>query len=115
MKPDRVDVLLDLIREASTNAVAYVDGMTLETFRSDGKTRHAVAMCLLIIGENVARLARYHPEFVAAHPEAPWKGSIGMRNRIAHGYDDLDFDIVWRTATIDVPYLLRNLPPSSPL
>lgn len=115
MKIDRIDVLLDLIRDAATNALSYVDGVTIEEFQSDSKTRHAVAMCLLIIGENVARLAKYHPEFVAAHPETPWKGSIGMRNRIAHGYDDLDFGVVWRTATLDIPQLLRELPASKPL
>ena len=34
---------------------------------------------------------------------------IGMRNRLVHGYDDVDLDEVWATATKDVPSLLRTL------
>ena len=72
-------------------------------------------MCLIVIGENAARLSRYHPEFIASHPETPWPQAIGMRNRIAHGYDDLDFAIVWRTVRDYLPELLRTLPASRPL
>jgi uncharacterized protein with HEPN domain len=71
-------------------------------------------MCLVIVGENVARLSKHHPEFIAAHPETPWRQAIGLRNRIAHGYEDVDFEIVWRTATEYLPNLLRELPESKP-
>ena len=79
------------------------------------KTRYAVAVCLVIVGENLARLAKYHPEFLAANPETPWREAIGLRNRIAHGYEDVDFEIVWRTATEYLPNLLRELPEPKPL
>ncbi len=114
MKVDRTDVFLDLIRDAAKDAVTFSEGLELEDFVNDSKTRHAVAMCLIIIGENVARLAKYHPEFLSAHPETPWTQAIGMRNRIAHGYEDLDFAIVWRTAKLYLPDLLRTLPASRP-
>jgi uncharacterized protein with HEPN domain len=41
--------------------------------------------------------------------------AIGMRNRIAHGYEDVDFAIVWRTAKQYLPDLLRTLPASNPI
>ena len=97
MKVDRTDLLLDQIRRAATDAARFVEGVVAEDFVADPKLRYAVAMCLIVIGENVARLAKHHPEFLAAHPEAPWTKATGLRNRIAHGYEQLDFEIVWQT------------------
>ena len=34
---------------------------------------------------------------------------IGMRNRIVHGYDEINFDIVWEVATLDLPSLIAQL------
>lgn len=36
-------------------------------------------------------------------PEVPWSNIIGMRNILVHGYFDIDTDIVWEAATLDVP------------
>jgi len=109
---DRTGLLLDLIREATTDALTFVDGLSLEDFDSDPMRRYAVAMCLVVIGENVGRLAPYHSEFLTANPQTPWTQAIGMQNRIAHGYHDLDFVIVWRTVTQYLPELLKTLPAS---
>ena len=114
MTIDRTDLLLDLINDAAPVAVFYVRGLSLEAFVADAKTRHAVSMCLVVIGENVSRLAKRQPEFIAAHPETPWGDAIGLRNRIAHGYEDLDFGVIWRTATVFLPRLLASLPASKP-
>jgi uncharacterized protein with HEPN domain len=48
---DRTDALLDSIREAATNAVAFVDGLALEAFLADAKCCYAVSMCLVVIGD----------------------------------------------------------------
>ena len=45
--------------------------------------------------------------FVQAHPEVPWRG---MRNRIAHGYFDINLDVVWDTVQTALPDLLGQLP-----
>lgn len=66
-------------------------------------------MNLIIIGEAATRLARSYPSFAAAHGDLPWRALIDMRNRIAHGYVELDFRVVWRTAQIDLPELLNPL------
>ena len=54
-----------------------------------------------IIGEAAARLT---DETRADHPEIPWSNMIGMRNRLVHGYFDVDLDVVWNTVD-------RNLSP----
>ena len=115
MSADRTDLLLDSIREAATNAVTFIEGLDLSAFVADRRCCYAVSMCLVVIGENAARLLKYHPEFVAAHPETPWSQAIGMRNRIARGYDQLDFAIVFRTVSDYLPDFLRTLPASRPL
>ncbi len=109
MKGGDVFVLLDQILEAARLATSYVDGMTEDGFLADSRTQQAVAMNLIIIGEAATRLARSYPSFAAAHVDLPWREMINMRNRIAHGYVELDFRIVWRTAQIDLPELLIPL------
>ena len=59
-----------------------------------------------IIGEAAARLS---PELQAAHPEVPWSDVIGMRHVLAHGYFDIDVDIVWEVVDRDVPALVTEL------
>ena len=58
MTIDRTDVLLDLIRDAATDAVTFIEGLELKDFLNDPRTRYAVSMCLVVIGENVARIAK---------------------------------------------------------
>lgn len=60
---------------------------------------------LMTIGEAAARIANEHKEFAAAHPEIPWPQMRGMRNRMAHGYFDIDLNIVWRTVQSSLPAL----------
>ena len=49
------------------------------------------------------------PEFVELHPEIPWRNMRGMRNRIAHGYFDINLDMVWDTAQSALPDLIERL------
>lgn len=88
---------LDHIEEASRLAREYVSGMSKESFLKDRRTQQAVVLNLMTIGEAAARIANDHKEFAAAHPEIPWAQMRGMRNRMAHGYFDIDLNIVWET------------------
>lgn len=67
-------------------------------------------MSLIIIGEAATKVMDQHPDFTGAHPEIPWRSVRGMRNRIAHGYFDLNLDVVWGTVTSALPALLAVLP-----
>ena len=42
-------------------------------------------------------------------PEVPWPQIIGMRNRLVHGYDVIDFDLLWDTIVEDLPPLITSL------
>jgi uncharacterized protein with HEPN domain len=50
------------------------------------------------------------PGFTLAHPEVPWRNMRGMRNRMAHGYFDVNLELVWQTAQEWLPELLKQLP-----
>jgi len=47
--------------------------------------------------------------FQNAHPEVPWASIIGMRHRLVHGYDNVDWLRVWKTLRNDLPPLLKQL------
>ncbi|GAC1475186.1 MAG: DUF86 domain-containing protein [Isosphaeraceae bacterium] len=94
------------MRDAASIAVRFAAGKSREDLESDLMLQFALVRALEIIGEAAARLTE---ENRAAHPEIPWINIIGMRNRLAHGYFDVDLDIVWRTVSVSLPRLIDNL------
>jgi uncharacterized protein with HEPN domain len=72
--------------------------MSKADFLQDTRTQEAIAMNLINIGEGASRILRLHSDVAASYPQILWQEMIGMRNRIAHGYNDIDMDVVWDTA-----------------
>ncbi|HRO92187.1 MAG TPA: DUF86 domain-containing protein, partial [Promineifilum sp.] len=64
----------------------------------------ALVRLMEIIGEAAGRIS---PETRAKLPEIPWSDVVAMRNRLIHGYDNVDHDILWDTITHDLPLLLE--------
>lgn len=110
MKSRSPRVLLMQMLEEAKAALSFVEGMEKADFRLDIRTQHAVSMSLLTIGEMVGRVAQDYPGFLEQHPEIPWSIIRAMRNRVAHGYYELDFSIVWDTVLTDLPELVYRLP-----
>ena len=102
--------LLEHMFDSASRAVSYIDGFSLEDFLMDRRTQEAVAMNLINIGEAATKLLRDHSELLDRHPHVRWRSMLAMRNRIAHGYTDLDFHVVWETVTTSLPDLLKALP-----
>lgn len=109
MSLSRLGDYLDQMLTAANDARRFVDGMSKEDFLADKRTQQAVVMSLVIIGEAAARIMDKHSEFIADHPEIPWRGMRGMRNRVAHGYFDVNLDVVWDTTQTALPDLLFRL------
>ena len=76
---------------------------------SDGMLRlNGICMCFIIIGEEVKRIDRYtEKQFLSNYPSIPWENVMGMRDRIAHGYFEIDIDVVLDTLKNDIPPLLK--------
>lgn len=100
---------LDHMLEAIKLARCYVEGVTKDDFLADKKTQQAVILNIVVIGEAATKLADEYPEFVAQHPTVQWKSMRGMRNRMAHGYFDINLDIVWDTIQQSPPDLERQI------
>lgn len=110
MNDDRLADYLDHIRQAATDACAFVERLGKDDFASDKRTQQAVVMSLIVIGEAAARVMDHYPDFARSQASVPWRDMRGMRNRIAHGYFDIDLDIVWDTVQGWLPALLEQLP-----
>ena len=76
---------------------------TPESLAADWEASYALIRCVEVIGEASTRLG---PQFHGEHPEVPWRLVTGMRNRLIHGYDQVELDLLWETATQDLPVLL---------
>lgn len=106
---DRLADHLRQMSEGSRDAMAFTDGMDREGFLADLRTQRAVVMSLMIVGEAAAQIVAGHPAFAEAHPDIPWRSIRGMRNRIAHGYFDVDLGVVWQTVQVELPGLVEQL------
>lgn len=109
MTEDRLADYLGHMRRAAVDACGYVEDMSLDEFQADRRTQQAVVMNLVILGEAATRVMDQFPIFAEAHPEVPWRSMRGMRNRIAHGYFEVDFGVVWDTVRGALPELLGQL------
>jgi uncharacterized protein with HEPN domain len=92
--------------DATREALAFTSEKTRADLDSNRMLSLALIQLLEIIGEaaNVISI-----EFRNTHPEIPWNSIIKMRHRLIHGYFDVDLDILWKTVTIDLPPLLKQL------
>jgi uncharacterized protein with HEPN domain len=90
--------------EAAVDRIqTYTAGMTEAGFCASMVTYDAVAMNFIVIGEAVRRI---DGAVLAREPAIPWAKIVGQRNRIAHGYEDIDPPWLWRTISESLPPLL---------
>ncbi|MGQ0446231.1 MAG: HepT-like ribonuclease domain-containing protein [Beijerinckiaceae bacterium] len=102
---DYRDFLNDMA-EACGSIIRFVEGMTLDAYLADEKTRYAVMRGYEIMGEAV----RHLPEDVkSANPEIPWATMAAVRNRIVHGYFGVDDTILFTTVDEELKALLPRL------
>jgi len=76
---------------------------------ADGMLRlNGICMSFIIIGEEVKRIDRYtEKQFLSNYSSIPWKNIMGMRDRIAHGYFEIDIDVLFYALKNDIPPLLE--------
>ncbi|MGE5611009.1 MAG: DUF86 domain-containing protein [Bacillota bacterium] len=103
-------ILLD-IAAAARRVMHFVHNVDQSTFLADEQKCWAVYSQIIIIGEAVRRLS---PEFQAANPQIPWPLIVGMRNRLIHAYDQVNWQRVWQTVAQDIPTLLTSIEPLLP-
>lgn len=92
--------------EYAQKAMEMARGQTRDDLDSDEKLRLALTHLVELIGEAANKV----PEKIQEkYPDIPWPKVIGMRNRLIHGYDFVDYDILWATITGNLPELVETL------
>src|SRR5207253_9729860 len=100
------EVRLRHILDAARKAVDFAAGKSRPDLNADEKLSLALVRLLEIVGEAATQVSAQTRE---AHPEIPWREISGTRNRLSHGYFDVDLDIVWAIVTSDLPPLIQAL------
>ncbi len=101
----------DLIRvkhilDASREAVQFLENRDRKDLDSDRMLSLSIVRLLEIIGEAAKGVSIKTKE---EYPDIPWKEMTGIRDRLIHGYFDVDMEIVWKTVREDIPALINLL------
>jgi uncharacterized protein with HEPN domain len=94
------------IIEAIEKIQIYIKNFDIESFKKDSKTYDSIIHNFFIIGEAAGKIPE---EIQEKYNKIDWRGIIGMRNIIAHGYFSIDPDIVWKTIQDDLPLLKQQI------
>jgi uncharacterized protein with HEPN domain len=79
--------------------------MSYEEFSQDPKTIDSIITPLTQLGETAAQMLKYYPKDTTI----PYQEMITMRNFLVHAYHKIDIKTVYKTATINVPQLYKQL------
>ncbi|MEA3276157.1 MAG: HepT-like ribonuclease domain-containing protein [Pseudomonadota bacterium] len=101
---DRVRVLHMI--DAGEAALQFIAGRSRADLDDDRMLLFASVRAVEVIGEAASKISE---DARSANKHLPWTAIVGMRNRLVHGYFDIDTDIVWRTVTEEIPDLLSRL------
>ncbi len=94
------------IQDAALRAREICAGKTLEGLVKDWQATAALERFIEVIGEGVKRLP---PGLRDRYPGVPWKEIAGTRDHLSHGYDDVDYQVLWDAVNNDVPRLLATI------
>lgn len=99
--------LLNMVK-AMQSLQSFTKDRSFERYVTDELLRLGIEKALEILGEAANRLT---PEFQAEHVEIDWRNIVGLRNAIIHQYDEIDYETIWKIATVQVPILRKEIEP----
>ena len=107
----KVDERTNLVRvkhmlDAANEALSFVEGRARADLDDDRVLVLALLKSIEIVGEAASKITA---EFQARYSMIPWSIIIATRNRLVHGYFDIDLDILWNTLLLDLPPLIAKL------
>lgn len=107
MLADDDRIRLQHILDAARRAVRFADTRSRSDLESDeDPLADALVRLISVVGEAASRLSSDTRSQLDA---IPWADVIGMRNRLIHGYFDINLDILWATVEDSLPSLIRAL------
>jgi len=106
MMPDENATRLHHMLDHASEARDMIRDRSRADLDTDRQLNLALVRLLEIIGEAAGRIP---PESRAQYADIPWTEIVSLRNRLIHGYDSVDFDILWQIITKDLPSLIVTL------
>jgi uncharacterized protein with HEPN domain len=103
--PD-ADLTLRQIIEVCDKALDLSNSTTWEEFRGDWRKRMLGERLVEVLGEAVKRLP---DELRNRHQQLPWKKIAGTRDHIAHGYESVDYDVIWGVLDVEAGKLKESV------
>ena len=103
---DRDPIRLRHMLLYAQDAMGIAQGRSRADLDSDRGFMHALVRCIELVGEAASRLSE---EARNELPQIPWRAIINMRNRLIHGYFEINLDLVWQTIQNDLPPLISQL------
>ena len=103
-RDDRVS-LVDMLIHAE-EAVVLLGEVTLNDLIEDRVKQLALRKLVEVVGEAANRVSE---ETQQQYTAIPWSQIIGLRNRLVHGYDDVDLGVLWEIIQADLPPLIEQL------
>lgn len=97
--------LADML-EACDDLAEFVAGVEYNEFLHEKLRLSAVLQKLMVLGEAAARVS---DDLRERYPAVEWAAIAGLRNRLVHGYFNVDWEIVWVAATEEAPALAEQL------
>lgn len=101
MQKDNLVYVEDILNSCN-KILSYTRDLSHGQFLADDLVKDAVVRNIEILGEAANRL---DDDFSKRYPEFPVRDAVTMRNKLIHGYDFVDFEIVWETIRTDIPSL----------
>ena len=92
--------------DAGRKAIEFTRGCKRADLDGDEKLALSIVRLLEILGEAANNVS---DEWQQQYPEIPWRQIGGTRNRLIHGYFDVDLDVVWKIVSKDLPTLVAQL------
>lgn len=106
MRPEVAKRLLDAV-EAVTRIQNFIAGKDAADFAASDLLRSAVERQFEIVGEALGRASALDPELDLRLPDL--RRVVGLRNRLIHGYDSIDDEIIWDIVQSKLLPLQRQL------
>jgi uncharacterized protein with HEPN domain len=104
MRPDQA-FMADILDNTEL-ILGFVAGVSREAFHQDAMRKMAVEKGIERIGEAMKNISE---DIKNRYPQVDWSGYARMRDRTTHGYWSVDYDIVWDTATQEIPDLREQV------
>ena len=106
MSKRSLTIILEDMIDCIDKIALVIEGLDYNSFCEDIKSFYAIMSLVSILGEAATQVMKVNMDL---SDDIPWKNIRGIRNRIIHQYFDVDSQILWQVASIEIPKLKEPL------